>query len=103
GDVVRDRDGPAAGQTAQTLGERHEGRPERMHVADVAVQEEQVRGAGVVALEQARAEPARHAQRLHGSRRSRCTPSALPTATSAPSTAGEDWLPMAASGVRSTM
>src|SRR6185436_19443376 len=50
----------------------------RMDVAHVAVQEEQVRRARVVAVEHARGEPGRDADLLHGSSLRRWTPSALP-------------------------
>ena len=101
GHVVGHDDRPPRAQAAQSFGEGHERRPEGMDVAHVAVEEEQVRRAGVVALEDAGGEPGGNADVLHASSLRRCTPSALPIATSAPSRAGEDWIRAGARAWRS--
>ena len=89
-DVVGHDHRPCIGQTPHSIGDADVVGAERMDVADVAVEQEQVARARVVAIEDRGAEPARDADRLQGATPSAWRPVAPPTNTSSPSTAGDD-------------
>ena len=96
GDVVERQDLAAGAEPPQALGKGDVLRAERLKVAHVAVQEEEVAGPGLVSGQHRGLEPAGEAERLHLLSPNACRPRPLPMTPPWASSAGEDWMPSAA-------